>query len=90
MKLICRARLSAFLWSAQCCDVSIHCEMISGEQPLPRKNNNSLKVSVSPMGFFQKSSLISCDQTDMGQKISPFNNRKRSLLSWVMSDIAML
>ena len=61
MKLICRTSLSAFLRLAQCCDVSVHCEM-------PRKDNKSLKVSMSLMGFFQKSSLISCGQTDMGQQ----------------------
>ena len=28
-----------------------YCEMVSGKRPLPRKNSNNLKVSVSPMGL---------------------------------------
>ena len=54
-KSICLALFSPLLCDAQCCGVSIHFAMTFGEQPLPMKNNKSLKVSLSPVGFFQKS-----------------------------------
>ena len=38
----------------QCWEVRIHFEITCGEQPFPIKNNKSLKVSLSPIGFFQK------------------------------------
>ena len=37
-----------------------------GEQPLPIKNKNSLNVSLSLIGFFQKINLNSCGQTESG------------------------
>ena len=37
-----------------------------GEQPLPIKNKNSLKVFLSLIGFFQKINLKSCGQTESG------------------------
>ena len=58
-KSICLA-LFFLLWcvsDAQCCEVNIHFAMTSGEQPLPMKNNKSLKVSLSPVGFFPEKLL---------------------------------
>ena len=65
-KSSCRARFSAFLSEVQCCEVKIQCEMRLGEQPLPTKNKNSLKVNLSLIGFFQKINLKSCGQTESG------------------------
>ena len=43
-KFSCGARFSAFLSEVQCCEVKIQREMRLGEQPLPIKNKNRLKV----------------------------------------------
>ena len=66
MKFICLALFSPLECGAQCCEVRIHLAMTSGEQPLPMKNNKSLKESLSPVGFFQKSCLISVGQVSNG------------------------
>ena len=52
MKLICLALFSPLVSDVQCCEVKIHFAIISGEQPLPMKNNKSLKMSLSPAGLF--------------------------------------
>ena len=65
-KSSCRAHFSTFLSEVQCCEVKIQCEMRLGEQPLPTKNKNSLKVNLSLIGFFQKINLKSCGQTESG------------------------
>ena len=65
-KSSCRAHFSAFWSEVQCCEVKIQCEMRLGEQPLPTKTKNSLKVSLSLIGFFQKINLKSCGQTESG------------------------
>ena len=65
MKSICLALFSPLVCDAQCCDVKIHFAITSGEQPLPMKNNKSLKVSLSPVGFFQKSCCMSVGQVWM-------------------------
>ena len=62
MKLICLALFSPLVCVVQCCDVRIHFAIISGEQPLPMKNNKSLKVSLSPAGLFQKIRCMSVGQ----------------------------
>ena len=54
MKSNCLALFSPLICDAQCCVVKIHFAITSGEQPLPKKNNKSLKVSFSPVGFFQE------------------------------------
>ena len=53
IKSICLVLFSPWVCDAQCCDVRIHFAITSGEQPLPRKENESLKVLLSPVGFFQ-------------------------------------
>ena len=45
MKSICLALFSPLVCDVQCCEVKIHFAKTSGEQPLPMKNNKSLKVS---------------------------------------------
>ena len=54
--------LFSLVCDAQCCEVRIHFAIISGEQPLPIKNNKSLKVSLSPAGLFQKICCMSVGQ----------------------------
>ena len=63
--------LSAFSGdSAQYCANRIHSVNNIGVQPLPLKNNANLKVSVSPIGFFQNTACIS-----LGHR--SFNNSRR-------------
>ena len=52
----------------QCCDDKIQFAIIEGGQPLPIKNNKSLKVSVSEVVvyFFQNNVSISLDQIFIG------------------------
>ena len=45
---------SPLVCDAQCCEVKIRFAITSGEQPMPMKNNTSLKVSFSPVGIFQE------------------------------------
>ena len=55
MKSICLGLFSPLECKAQCRDVNIHFAISSGGYPLPMKNSISLKESLSPVGFFQKS-----------------------------------
>ena len=55
MKSSCLARFSILLYSAQACEVRIHSAMTP---PLPMKNRNSSKLSLSLIGFFQNLSFI--------------------------------
>ena len=57
IKSICLTRFSPFAQVAQCWEVRIHFEITCGEQPFPIKNNKSLKVSLSPIGFSKKFSV---------------------------------
>ena len=54
MTSICLALFSPLVCDVKWCEVKIHFVIISGEQPLPMKNNKSLKVSFSAVGFFQE------------------------------------
>ena len=51
------------------------------EQPFPSKNGASLSVSLSPIGFCQKTIFISSGQVWRGKNASPFRILKRSALS---------
>ena len=50
MKSICLALFTPLVCDTQCCEVKIHFAITSGEQPLPMKNNKSLKVPFSALG----------------------------------------
>ena len=52
MKSICLAFFSPLVCDAQCCEVKIHFAITSGEQPLPMKNNKSLKSVIVCCRFF--------------------------------------
>ena len=74
-KSIWRALLSAFCGdSAQYCANKIHSVNNVGAQPLLMKNNASLKVSVSPIGFFQKTACISLGHSFKEKKAFPFRS----------------
>ena len=46
-------------------------DLKDGEKPLPKQNSISLKVSLSPMGFFQNANLKSLGQLLRGKRASP-------------------
>ena len=52
----------------------IHSVNNVGAQPLSMKNNASLKVSVSPIGFFQKTACISLGHSFKEKKAFPFRS----------------
>ena len=64
--------------------------MIFGEPPLPMKNRNSLKVSLSVMGFCQKIRLMSEGQELRGQNASPLIEWKRSCRFRMVVDLELL
>ena len=70
MKSICFDLFSAVLASFQAWDSKIHVRIKFGEQPFPSLNNINLKVPWSPVGFFQKTILISADQDLIGKNAS--------------------
>ena len=64
--------------------------MIFGEPPLPVKNRNSLKESLSVMGFCQKVRLMSEGQELRGQNASPLIEWKRSCRLRMVVDLELL
>ena len=84
----CRALFSAF-----CCDSAqnwasmIHLEINVGPHPLPIENSNNLKLSSSPLGFFQKISCISFGQELSGKNASPLINLNSSFRSCTISSL---
>ena len=85
-KSICLALFSAFS-GAQVCDSRIHLDIKFGEQPFPKQNSISLKVSRSPIGLRQKAIRRSLGQHFRGKRASPLMVLKRFALS---SDISLL
>ena len=79
-KSICLGLFSAFS-GAQACERRIHLDIKFGEQPFPEQKSISLNVSRSPIGFRQKTILMSSGQLFRGKKASPFKVLKRSALS---------
>ena len=63
----------------------IHLDIKGGEQPLPKQNSISLKVSLSPMGFFQNANLKSLGQLLRGKRASPLMMPQSSLFSAITS-----
>ena len=78
--------LPSFFFSAFCVDSAQYCanRIYSvnnvGGQPLPMKNNASLNVSMSPIGFFQKIVCISLGHSFKEKKAFPFRSFDSSLL----------
>ena len=66
MNSSCLAPFTPFSRVAQCWEVRIHLEITSGEHPLPIKKRISLKVSLSPVGFFQNSCCMLMGQVRIG------------------------